>query len=109
MLAGKNNDYHGPKTHRAILRWIQADMKSRGYRMSIYRIERMVLYFFGPYGIAGNFKKKVNFTISYLGRFESSNKLKHEARVRSHEVKLINRRTTARYEAKKRAREAEGQ
>ena len=110
MLAGKNPDYWGPKTHRAILRLIRERLRDKGKAMSLYRVERMVLYFFGPgSGIAGKFKGKVNFMTTYLGLFESSSKLTHEARKRSHHVKVLNRQKTARYAAKKKAREAEDQ
>ena len=110
MLAGKNPDYYGPKTHRAILRLIYGRLKDRGKAMSLYRIERMVLYFFGSgYGIASKFRKKVNFMVTYLGKFESSSRLTYEAQQRAYHVKVLNRQKTARYAAKKKAREAEDQ
>lgn len=109
-LAGKNRDYIGPKTHRAIIQklWEEANWKRNS--MSHYRIERMVLFFFGPgYGIGRYLKRGLLFTVSYLGTFKPSHEVSVARRKKSFAKRKQNRVVRLRYLENKKRREAEDQ
>ena len=71
MLAGKNQNYKGPKTHHAIIKRILVEGKRRRqYSLTLYEIEKIVRLFFNPWhGIAGYFKTGNNFLVRGVGLF----------------------------------------
>jgi len=70
MLAGKNNNYKGPRTHRAIIRKILAEGSRKNRTLSMYKIEKIVrLFFFQRLGISNYFKSGNNFFVGGVGLF----------------------------------------
>lgn len=109
-LAGKNRNYIGPKTHRAIIQKLWEEARWKDQAMSHYRIERMVLFFFNPgYGIGRYLKRGLKFTISYLGTFTPSHEVSVARRKKSFAVRKQNRVVRLRYLENKKRRDAENQ
>lgn len=109
-LAGKNRNYFGPKTHRAIIQKLWEEAKWKSNAMSHYRIERMVLFFFGSgAGIGRYLKRGLRFTISYLGHFNPSHEVSVARRKKSFAIRKQNRVVRLRYLKNKKRRDAENQ
>jgi len=99
MLAGKNQNYKGPKTHHAIIKKILVEGKrKRQYNLTLYEIEKIIRLFFNPgHGISGYFKTGNNFLVKGIGLFIPSKARRYKSMMNKIKRKLIKRARTIKY------------
>lgn len=95
MLAGRNYNYKGPRTHYAIVKKILVESGRKRRTMSIYKIEKIVRLFFNlRYGLASYFRKGNNFFVRNVGEFIPIPSRRYHFIMKKRKAGMIKRKNT---------------
>ena len=95
MLAGRNYNYKGPRTHHAIVKKILEESGRKRRTMSIYKIEKIVRLFFNlKYGLASYFRKGNNFFVRNIGEFIPIPSRRYHFIMKKRKAGIIRRKNT---------------